>query len=61
MNNHTNQIWNLFAFRRSCLYKHGNHSLFLVVVCIRDDLTKLLARVGLAQARLTGKQAEKTR
>ena len=59
MNNRTNQIWNVFAFRRSCLYirettvpnKYGNHSLFLVVVCIRDDRTKLLASVGLAQTR----------
>ena len=31
--------------------EYGNHSLFLVVVCIRDDHTKLFASVGLAQAR----------
>ena len=59
MNNRTNQIWNLFAFRRRvvCIRettvptKYGNRSLFFVVVCIRDDRIKLLASVGLAQAR----------
>ena len=31
--------------------EYGSRSLFLIVVCIRDDRTKLLASVGLAQAR----------
>ena len=48
MNDCINKVWKSLAFSRSC---YGNCSLFLVVVCIRDDRTKLLASVGLAQAR----------
>ena len=58
MKNRTDQIWicSLFVgvvcIRETTVpTEYGNRSLFLVVVCIRDDRTKLLASVGLAQAR----------
>ena len=49
VNDCINELWKSLAFSRSC---YGNCSLFLVVVCIRDDRTKLLPSVGLAPIRL---------